>query len=148
MKCTYKLLLLITLFTTQSNIIVLGQECINSTDHATQTNTTQETIDKELYDLFQKFFDDQDDMSFNHFVTKIIDLLQSQKSLLSDHMQTQCQAMITKFEQNKHNAAFHIWVPILSDPHLRNIMSLKTRTYINNVPTTTKISALMNKLRK
>ena len=148
MKTRYKLLLLITLFITQSDIVVAYQEENVSEQIMTEHYTTQEAIDTELYDLFKRFFDDSDEMPFLKFVSKIIEVLKAQRKLLSGHEKTKCDDMIKTFERNQDNAAFHIWVPILSDPHLRDLMSPQTRAYINNVSTTTKISALMNKLRK
>lgn len=148
MKTRYKLSLLITLFITQLDVVQACQEETISQQIVAEQFTTQEEIDTQLYDLFQRFFDDHDEMPFTQFVKKIIQVLQAQYKLLSGSEQAKCEKMIQNFEKNQDNIAFHIWVPILSDPQLRELMSSQTRAHINSISTTKKISSLMTKLRK
>lgn len=126
----------------------VGAQIIAEYEQAAKIDLAQKDIDAELYELFKKFFDNQDDMPFFQFVTKVISVLKTQKTLLSGHQQTKCDEMIKTFEKNKHATGFHIWAPILAAPDLRALMSPETRNYINSVSTQTKISALIHKLKK
>ena len=126
---------------------ITPQAVTEQSEHA-KAQEHQKDIDTQLYDLFKKFFNDHDDMPFVQFVTKLIHILKIQKNVLIGHHKVMCEDIIKKFEQNKSRTEFYIWAPILSDPNLRAIMSEQTRNYINNVSTQTKITALINKLKK
>ena len=154
MKTRYKLsiLLLLSMINTERVYTyqeeTVGAQIIAEHEELAKIELVQKEIDDELYDLFKKFFDEHDTMPFSKFITKIITVLKIKRNLLKDHEQTTCDEIIRTFERNRYHTGFHIWAPILAAPDLRAIMSPQTRAYINSVSTQTKISALINKLRK
>ncbi len=100
-----------------------------------------------MYDLFERFFDEHDPMSFSKFVSKVIDLLKLKRSSLHGHQQVKCDELIRIFEKNKHNSNFRDWAEILMTPDLLDLMSEETRSYIFSVSTHVKIKTLICKLK-
>ena len=125
----------------------IGAEIIAEHHERTKVEAVQQKIDEELHHLFTKFFDAQDTMPFSQFISKVINLLKTKKTILHSKELTTCEKIIKTFEENKHNTNFATWIPILITPDLRSLMSPQTRDYINGVSTQTKISALIKKLR-
>lgn len=108
----------------------------------------QKEIDKELYDLFSKFFNEHDTTPFSKIVHKVITILKVQRNSLHGHQQIKCDELIKTFERNKHSTSFPTWANILITPDLLNLLSKDTRSYINGIPNHIKIKTLIRKLQK
>ena len=154
MKKIYKLSLLLGLLVTNTAFVYsyqeesIGKEIIAELEEQKKMDLIQKNIDTELYELFQRFFDEHDTMPFSKFITKVIAILKVKKNILRGQDLANCEELIKMFEKNKYQTGFHIWAPILITPNLRALMSPETRNYINSVSTQTKISSLITKLKK
>lgn len=138
----------------EKNIIFEKVELLeqkNHLDHAQTENHIehiQAEIDQQLYDVFTKFFDEQDTTPFSKTVGRIISLLKMKRKILHGQKLAECEELIKTLEKNKYNSSFPVWAKILITPELLNLMSQETRTYINNVSVHVKINSLINKLKK
>lgn len=109
----------------------------------------QQEIDRDLHELFKRFFDKQDALTFYDFANKVIHLLKKQKHILDDQAQhAKCDELIKIFEKNRSSSSFAIWLPILLNKDLHSLMSHDTRTYIYSVPEHVKVQALIVRLRR
>ncbi len=113
-----------------------------------EAERTQQEIDQELFELFSKFFDEHDTMPFSKIISNLVTILKMQKASLEPEQQRKCDEFIRAFEKNKYNYNFPIWAKLLTAPELRrDLMSEKTRTYLNSISTHILIQALSRKLK-
>lgn len=109
----------------------------------------QQEIDHDLHELFRRFFDKQDTLTFYDFANKVVHLLKKQKHILQDkELHAKCDELIKTFERNRSSSSFAVWLPILLNKDLHSLMSHETRTYIYSVPEHVKIQALIVRLRR
>lgn len=124
-----------------------GTEIIKDLAEQELVNKTQQEIDHELLEIFSKFFDEKDTTPFSKIVSKIIKLLKIKKTTLHGTQLVKCEEVIKLLEKNKYSSNFAIWAKILIAPDLMNLMSEKTRNYINVIPTNIKVQTLILKLK-
>ncbi len=113
----------------------------------TAEEKTQQDIDQELFEIFNKFFDEKDTTPFTKLIGKVVSLLKLKKATFNDEQKKQCEDIIASFEKNRHNNNPVIWGTILKDPNLYNLMPEKSKAYINSIPAMKKLQALIYKLR-
>ena len=106
----------------------------------------QKEIDQELFELFEKFFNESNPTPFSKIISKMVSILKIKRGFLVGQQQTRCDELIKIFEKNKYNTNFPFWAKNLIDPDLRGLMSQETRNYINSVSWNTLINALRTKL--
>lgn len=122
-------------------------QTLTSQTEQTSIDACQETIDAELHELFETFFDQSDKTPFSKMVAKIIAILKIKKASLQPAQQIKCEELIRSLEKNKYNYSFPDWAKILLAPELLDLMPQKTRNYIDTVPPFTKMSSLVYKLK-
>jgi|SRR3989339_212640 len=110
-------------------------------------DATQQEIDAELYDIFKKFFDEQDTMPFYKMIGKVIHLLKIKRISLPEDQQLKCDQIIKTLEKNRYDKTIVTWASILKNPDLINLMSKETRAYIDSISATVKLKSLIYKLK-
>lgn len=108
---------------------------------------TQQDIDQELFEIFNKFFDEKDTTPFTKLVNKVISLLKLKKKTLDTDQQVTCDEVTKLLELNRHNYSIGTWGNILKNPKLWDLMSEQSQSYIQSIPNMKKLQTLIYKLK-
>jgi hypothetical protein len=157
MKKLNKLYFSLGLLFLKTSVIYSNEECFVNTEiqkefkdqaqiEAHKIEKIKKETDQNLFDLFERFFNDEDVMPFSKFVSELVSILKIKQTVLHKQQQIECEELIRALERNKDNSSPIFWRNILTTPKILDLMTEEARNYLNNIPTFVKMKSLVNKL--